>query len=89
MGVIQVHWHGFFFMSLSPSADPHETSLPVGSLSGEHRLIFPSAGDLNRALDLGAFYLKAPVDLNLKSGRQFGLELIPLDSPYRKVPAYG
>jgi len=76
-------------MSLSPSADSHATSLPVGSLSGGQRLIFRSAGDLNRALDLGAFYLKAPVDLNLKSARQFGLELIPLDSPYREVPAYG
>ena len=76
-------------MSRSPRAHSHATSLPVGSISGEQRLVFPSAGDLNRALDLGVFYLKAPGDLNLASARQFGLELIPLDSPYRGVPAYG
>ena len=76
-------------MSLSPRADSHETSLPIGSISGEQRLVFPSAGDLNRALDLGVFYLKAPGDLALASARQFGLELIPQDSPYRDVPAYG
>ncbi|MCH1611310.1 MAG: isopenicillin N synthase family oxygenase [Luminiphilus sp.] len=76
-------------MSLSPRADSHATGLPVGSISGEQCLVFPGAGDLNRALDLGVFYLKAPDDLALKSARQFGLELIPLDSPYREVPAYG
>jgi len=76
-------------MSLSSRADSHETSLPVGSISGEQRLVFPSAGDFNRALDLGVFYLKAPTDLDLESARQFSLELIPLGSPYRDVPAYG
>jgi hypothetical protein len=76
-------------MSRSHRADSHATSLPVGSISGEQRLVFPSAGDLNRALDLGVFYLKAPGDLNLASARQFGLEVIPLGSPYRDVPAYG
>ncbi len=76
-------------MSLSPRADLHETSPPVGSISGAQRLIFASAGDLERALDLGVFYLKAPRDLDLESARQFGLELMPLDSPYRDVPAYG
>ena len=75
-------------MSLSPRADSHETSLPIGSISGEQRLVFPSAGDINRALDLGVFYLKAPDDLALASARQFGLELIPQDSPFRDVPAY-
>ena len=76
-------------MSLSPRADLHETSLPVGSISAEQRLIFASASDLDRALDLGVFYLEAPADLDLESARQFGLELIPLDSPHRDVPAYG
>ena len=76
-------------MSLSSRADSHETSLPVGSISGEQRLVFPSAGDFNRALDLGVFYLKAPTDLDLESARQFNLELIPLGSPYRDVPDYG
>jgi isopenicillin N synthase-like dioxygenase len=76
-------------MSRSPRAHSHATSLPVGSISGEQRLVFPSAGDLNRALDLGVFYLKAPDDLALASARQFGLELIPQDSPFRDVPAYG
>ena len=76
-------------MSLIPRADLHEISLPVGSISGEQRLIFPSAGDLNRALDLGVFYVEAPGDLYLESARQFSLELIPLDSTYRAIPTYG
>jgi hypothetical protein len=76
-------------MSRSPRAHSHATSLPVGSISGEQRLVFSGAGDLNRALDLGVFYLKAPDGLDLASARQFGLELIPQDSPYRDVPAYG
>ena len=70
--------------AVSPQSD-----LPITSLSDEDRLFFPSAGDLNRALDLGVFYLKAPDDLDLESARQFGLELMPLDSPYRDVAAYG
>ena len=69
---------------MSPPSD-----LPIAALSREQRLVFPSVADLNRALDLGVFYLKAPDDLNLASARQFGLELIPQDSPYRVVPAYG
>ena len=76
-------------MSLSPRADLHETSLPVGSISAEQRLIFASASDLDRALDLGVFYLEAPSDLDLESARQFSFELFPQDSPYRDVPAYG
>jgi isopenicillin N synthase-like dioxygenase len=69
---------------VSPPSD-----LPIAALSREQRLVFPGAGDLNRALDLGVFYLKAPDDLALASARQFGLELIPQDSPFRDVPAYG
>jgi isopenicillin N synthase-like dioxygenase len=69
---------------VSPPSD-----LPIAALSRELRLVFPGAGDLNRALDLGVFYLKAPDDLALAFARQFGLELIPQDSPFRDVPAYG
>ena len=69
---------------MSPSFD-----LPIASLSEEQCLVFLSPGDLDRALDLGVFYLEAPRDLDLESARQFGLGLIPLDSPYRNVPTYG
>ena len=69
---------------MSPSFD-----LPIAFLSEEQCLVFLSPGDLDRALDLGVFYLEAPRDLDLESARQFGLGLIPLDSPYRNVPTYG
>ena len=69
---------------MSPSID-----LPIASLSEEQCLVFLSPGDLDRAVDLGVFYLEAPRDLDLESARQFGLGLIPLDSPYRNVPTYG
>ena len=76
-------------MSFIHRADLNELSLPVGSISDEQRLIFAAAGDHDRALDLGVFYLETPGELDLQSARRFGLELTSADSPYRDVPAYG
>ena len=62
--------------------------LPVASISEEQRLLFHTTQDLNRALTLGIFYLKAPDVLQLDSARQFGGALLDVESPYRKIPTY-
>ena len=62
--------------------------LPVASISEEQRLLFHTTQDLNRALTLGIFYLKAPDVLQLDSARQFGGALLDVESPYRKLPTY-
>ncbi|MGA0335906.1 MAG: hypothetical protein ACO3LD_06600, partial [Luminiphilus sp.] len=56
-------------------------AIPLASIarhapSGEHRLTFSSREDLDRAWELGLFYLKTPEHLDLDSARQFGRELI-------------
>jgi hypothetical protein len=81
-------------MSLSHSAVWQGPALPVATIatdqtSDKERLIFPNPGDLNRAWDLGIFYLKTPDNLDLESARRFGRELIESDSPYRNVPQFG
>ena len=68
--------------------------IPVATLSNdsastEPHFSFVTPGDLDRAWDLGLFYLKTPEDLDLESAREFGRELIATDSPYRQVPQYG
>jgi isopenicillin N synthase-like dioxygenase len=52
-------------------------------------LAFPTAKDFDRAWELGIFYLKVPEHLDLESARQFGSELVALDSPYRSIQQYG
>ena len=64
-------------------------TLSDASASTEPNLSFVTPGDLDRAWDLGLFYLKTPNDLKLESARQFGKGLIATDSPYRQVPQYG
>ena len=64
-------------------------TLSEASASTEPNLSFVTPGDLDRAWDLGLFYLKTPEDLDLESAREFGRELIATDSPYRQVPQYG
>ena len=59
----------------------------IAAISNERRLVFPSPKDLDRAWDLGIFYLKIPD--NLDGARRFGGELIAPDSPYRGIPKYG
>ena len=75
-------------MPSSLHGDLSSHSLPIAFLSGEQRLVFPGADDLDRAWDLGLFYLKAPDNLGLESARRFGRELIFGDSPYRQIPQY-
>ena len=81
-------------MSSSSYAVALEAGIPVATLSNdsastEPDLSFVTPGDLDRAWDLGLFYLKTPDDLKLESARQFGKGLIATDSPYRRVPQYG
>ena len=69
-------------------------AIPLASIarhapSGEHRLTFSSREDLDRAWELGLFYLKTPEHLDLDSARQFGRELIDDSSAYRRIPKYG
>ena len=70
------------------------SQIPVAALSNHaastgRLLSFVTPEDLDRAWDLGLFYLKTPDELDLESARQFGKELIATDSPYRQVPQYG
>ncbi|MCH1611632.1 MAG: isopenicillin N synthase family oxygenase [Luminiphilus sp.] len=70
------------------------SQIPVATLSDdsastEAHLSFVTPGDLDRAWELGLFYLKTPGNLNLEFARRFGKELIACDSPYRRVPHYG
>ena len=70
------------------------SQIPVATLlddsaSTGHQLFFVSPEALDRAWELGLFYLKIPDDLDLGCARQFGRELVASDSPYRQVPQYG
>ena len=70
------------------------SQIPVATLlddsaSTEAHLSFVTPGDLDRAWELGLFYLKTPGNLNLEFARQFGSGLIETDSPYRRLPQYG
>ncbi|MDG2459388.1 MAG: 2OG-Fe(II) oxygenase family protein [Luminiphilus sp.] len=81
-------------MTLGREAAPLQADIPIASLSGDeasfaHRLIFSSTNDLDRAWDLGLFYLKTPDNLTLDGARAFGRELIAPDSSYRQIPQYG
>jgi isopenicillin N synthase-like dioxygenase len=64
-------------------------TLSADSASTERQLSFVSSEDLDRAWELGLFYLKIPDDLDLECARQFGSELIDTESPYRRLPQYG
>jgi isopenicillin N synthase-like dioxygenase len=64
-------------------------TLSADSASTERQLSFVSPEDLDRAWELGLFYLKIPDDLDLECARQFGSELIDTESPYRRLPQYG
>ena len=70
------------------------SQIPVATLSDdsastEAHLSFVTPEDLDRAWELGLFYLKTPGNLNLEFARQFGSGLIDTDSPYRRLPQYG
>ena len=76
-------------MTGSRQATSMDAGFPIAAVSDEKGLVFPSSQDLDRAWDLGIFYLKAPDHLNLEAARRFGGELIAPDSPYRQIPKYG
>ena len=63
--------------------------LPIASISDRRRLLFLTSEDLDRAWDLGIFYLKVPNNIDLDGARRFGRGLIAADSPYRQIPKYG
>ena len=70
------------------------SQIPVATLSDDSAstevyLSFVTPGDLDRAWELGLFYLKTPGNLNLEFARQFGSGLIDTDCPYRRLPQYG
>jgi isopenicillin N synthase-like dioxygenase len=52
-------------------------------------LVFCTSEDLDRAWDLGIFYLKLPNNIDLDGARRFDRGLIAADSPYRQIPKYG
>ena len=76
-------------MSSSRHRVPLEAGLPIATISGEQRLVFASASDFDCAWDVGIFYLRIPENLDLDDARQFGRELISLDSAYRQIVQYG
>ena len=76
-------------MSSSRHRVPLKAGLPIATISGEQRLVFASASDFDHAWDVGIFYLRIPENLDLDDARQFGRELISLDSAYRQIVQYG
>ena len=64
-----------------------EGTFPIGYISDQSRLVFVNSRDLDRAWDLGIFYLKIPEHLNLEKARIFGCEVAAPDSDYRKIPS--
>lgn len=76
-------------MSSSRHRVPLEAGLPIATISGEQRLVFASTSDFDHAWDVGIFYLRIPENLDLDDARQFGRELISLDSAYRQIVQYG
>lgn len=64
-------------------------ALPAGRISADRRLVFESSQDLDRAWELGIFYLKVPEALDLETAREFGRELAEPGSRYRNIPKYG
>jgi hypothetical protein len=78
----------------SYQTDALSQAIPLASIarhasSSEQRLSFCSPEDLDRAWELGIFYLKVPEHLDVEDARRFGSELIAADCPYRQVPQYG
>ena len=70
------------------------SQIPVATLSDdsastEGNLSFVAPRGLDRAWELGLFYLRTPDSLDLEAARQFGNGLIDTASPYRQVPQYG
>ena len=76
-------------MSWNRQAVSQDEHFPVAVIASDRRLTFSTAKDFDRAWELGIFYLKVPAHLDLESARQFGSELLALDSPYHSIQQYG
>ena len=76
-------------MSWSRQAVSQDERFPVAVIASDSRLAFPTVKDFDRAWELGIFYLAVPENLDLENARQFGGELLALDSPYRSIQQYG
>ena len=76
-------------MALNSQEGLLNMGLPIASISDDRRLLFPTSEDLDRAWDLGIFYLKLPTNIDLDGARRFGRGLIAPDNPYRQIPKYG
>ncbi len=76
-------------MSQRPVAPSQAADLPIAAISEGQRMVFATPEDLDRAWQLGIFYLRIPASLDLEGARAFGRELIASNSPYRQTPQYG
>ena len=76
-------------MPQRPAVPSQTTDLPIAAISEGQRMVFATPEDLDRAWQLGIFYLRVPASLDLECARAFGRELIVSDSPYRQTPQYG
>jgi hypothetical protein len=76
-------------MALTQPVTSPEDLFPIARLSSESRLAFQALEDLDRAWDLGVFYLKTPEGLDVEGARVFGNGLLTPESPYRQIPNYG
>ncbi len=77
------------FMPSNAATELHLLALPAGRISADRRLVFESSQDLDRAWELGIFYLKVPEAVDLETAREFGRELAEPGSSYRNIPKYG
>lgn len=75
-------------MTSQPTRD-RAAELSNACISSRGQLQFASPEDLDRAWDLGIFYLKVPDELDVEAAREFGRELTKPDSGYRNIPNYG
>lgn len=62
--------------------------IPVGFIENG-QLQFDSSEDLNRAWDLGVFYIKRQSTMNINKARSFCNDLVMPENPYRKIPKLG
>lgn len=66
-----------------------KNGLSIGTVSEQGELVFPSPVHLDRAWELGLFYLQIPDSLDLAGARRFASQLVASDNPYRSIPKYG
>jgi len=62
--------------------------IPLGIIE-DGQLQFDSTRDLNRAWDLGVFYIKRQFTMNINRARRFCNDLVLSENPYRQIPKLG